>query len=168
MTTQKLPPPVSTRVVYVDVDPDDPAAVAAANAALNEMFNAQADPQPRLAQLLEETLALLPDRLKRDNYWLPCALIFRAVFPGLIPVYFDFAERLIDIPRFNEKQRGLSHGEAVLVDLAFHLFNDNNPLPNNSLLGLRALDNFHFELAMLAIRLAHHSAFAPWEKKDRL
>jgi hypothetical protein len=178
--TKKLPIPVETRVVYVDVDPDDPEAVAEANAALNEMFNAHDFPprplgrpqggqsegrgEGRLAQLLEETRALLPPRLKNDRYWLPCTLIFHTVFPTHIPTYFNFDIPQIDVPRFNKKIRGyLSHGEGVLADLAFHLYNDSNRLPRNGLTNLRVLDKFHFELAMLAIRLSHDLSTSPSE-----
>jgi len=154
MTHKKPPVPVETYVAYVD--PADPGA-AEVEAAFNEMFCAQSDPAPRLAQLLTETRGLLPDRLKNDHYWLPCTLIFHAVFPGYIPTYFRFSSPAqIDIPRFNKKVRGfLSYGEGILVDLAFHLYNDTNHLPRNGLTNLRALSTFHFELAILAIRLAH-------------
>lgn len=155
MTHKKPPVPVETHVTYVD--PADPGA-AEVEATFNGMFAAQADPGPRLAKLLEETREMLPARLKNDRYWLPCTLIFHAIFPRYIPTYFNFnrppAE--IDIPRFNKKVRGyLSYGEGFLADLAFHLYNDSNRLPRNGLTNLRALDTFHFELAILAIRLAH-------------
>ncbi len=153
MTAKKLPIPVETRVTYID--PNDPEA-ADAEAAFNETFSALADPHPRLAQLLAETRDLLPGRLKNDRYWLPCTLIFHTVFPTHIPTYFNFDIPQIDIPRFNKKVRGfLSYGEGILADLAFHLYNDSNRLPRNGLTNLRALDPFNFELAILAIRLAH-------------
>jgi hypothetical protein len=154
MAHQKPPVPIETRVTYVD--PNDPQA-AEIEAAFDAMFADQADPQPRLAQLLAETRELLPDRLKNDAYWLPAALIFHAVFPKHILTYFRFnSPAQIDIPRFNRKIRGfLSYGEGFLADLAFHLYNDSNRLPRNGLTSLRALDPFHFELAILAIRLAH-------------
>jgi hypothetical protein len=157
--TKKLPTPVQTYVVHVD--PADPTEVEEANAVLNAMFNAQADPRPRLAKLLEETRALLPPHLRDDRYWLPCTLIFHAVLPAFIPGFFNFQQDKIDIPRFNGEIDGLSHGEDVLVGLAFHLYKDSNPLPADGLTNLRVLDKFHFELAMLAIRLSHDFSTSP-------
>lgn len=160
-------PPVPTRVIHVGAG--DPDSLAALNATLAGLFDRQ-DPLPRLAQLLAEARAILPDRLKNDRYWLPCALIFYSV-PALreaIPGFFDFRRNEIDVDDYNAMiLDSLSASQQVLVRLAFHLYNDRHPLPSGSLISLRLLDPFHFELAILAIRLAHGATpFAPWETPE--
>ena len=55
---------------------------------------------------------------------------------GHIDAYFDF------------------QAESIDVALAFHLFNDSNPLPPDGLAGLRGLDHRNLQLALPSLRLA--------------
>ena len=95
---------------------------------------------------------------KRDRHWAGLLCIFVAV-PSLrkaIDYYIDFGRAEIDAPGLRKLIRGsLSHGESVMLQLALHLFNDANPLPPGGLTNLRHLDNANFEMALLAIRIAH-------------
>ena len=108
------------------------------------------DPQEALIR----AKTLLPGYLQDDQYYLSLALIFANVsgMREIWPRYFKPGD--VDIPGLKKNVlRFLSSGELFMVKLALHLFNDSNKLPSDGLLGLRNLDNYHFELAMHALRV---------------
>ncbi|NJN98998.1 MAG: hypothetical protein HC875_35330 [Anaerolineales bacterium] len=116
-------------------------------AAFQTLFNRPAyDPQAALAK----AQALLPDNLKQDYYWLPLALICAnsSLHSLLVSV-----QRRESYGRIVEHLGLLSGGQYVLAMLGLHLFNEKWELPKDGLLGLRLLDDWHFELAMHAIRI---------------
>lgn len=135
-----LPTPVATPNLE-----DDPEVLAAFRA----MFNPPTyQPQAALAKALE----LLPPDLHNDPYWLPFTLLLaNSGQAALFQKYIYLKTRRLD-PRIWEHLGKLSHGDEFLATLGLHLFNDDFACP--SLIGLRLLDNWHFELAMHAIRLS--------------
>lgn len=99
---------------------------------------------------LAKAQSLLPDQQKRDQYWLPLALICsNAGLEWLL----ESLQRRENEARINKKLGLLSSGEYVLALFALHLFNDVHQLPDDGLTNLRLLDDWHFELAMHAIRI---------------
>lgn len=101
---------------------------------------------------LKKAQALLPHHLQRDPYWLPLILICAnaALEPILNRINFT-TERLTN--GVEDSLCYLSHGQYFLATLALHLFNDSFKLPNDGLTNLQILDDWHFELAMHAIRI---------------
>jgi hypothetical protein len=107
-----------------------------------------------LVDLLIAAEELLPPKLRRDRHWLALQLILEGV-PVLkqrLRPYLDYDKHEIDITRFHVEVTGLSSGEATLIALAFHLYNDHWPLPNG-LTPLANLGGRHLELALFAIKL---------------
>lgn len=121
-------------------------------AAFQALFNR---PPYNPAEALAKALALLPDHHKQSWHWLPLALIcanssINLLLDLILDQYRD--DTIIDW------MNSLSSGEMILAHLALHLYNDNWELPGHGLTNLRLLDDWHFELAMHAIRIHSRGA----------
>lgn len=103
------------------------------------------------AAALEKARAIFPPGFNPDTHWLAFALIL--VNGGLewMLGYMDWRQRIFDYERI--KLGALSGGEFTLTTLALHLLNNFHKLPDDGLINLRRLDDWHFELAMHAIRI---------------
>lgn len=125
---------------------------------LNEKFRAMfAPPAYDEETALANALALLPQELHQDQYYVPLALIYANV-PVLKAAWSQYCfkpgNRPVDFEAMKKGVFGLlSNGELFLAQLGLHLFNDYHKLPKDGLLGLRNLDSEWFELAMHAIRI---------------
>ncbi len=92
----------------------------------------------------------VPDRLKHNPYWSSMLMIFaRPILrPYFTPDYFDFDKEEVEVSALREVSGILSSGQRIMLLLALHLFNSNNPLPEDGLHGLGSLDD---KLATLAV-----------------
>ena len=109
------------------------------------------DPQAALI----EAMAQFPVKLfQPDWHWLPLVLIC-ANCSGLAWIlgYIDWRASQLKTEAVLQGLGALSSGQYTLATLALHLFNPHHKLPDDGLLDLRLLDDWHFELAMHAIRL---------------
>lgn len=105
------------------------------------------------AAALVAAQAQLPPDLQTDPYWLSLLLICTAGKLDWILRYVNLTTQKIQFDRI-ERQLGLLSGsEWFLATLALHLFNDDFKLPTGGLTNLRLLDDWHFELALHAIRI---------------
>ena len=107
------------------------------------------DPQAALGK----AQAVFPAGFQRDSHWLPLALICANGGLEWIMSYVDWKARHLDWKKVRDHLGALSGGEYVLATFALHLFNDWHQLPPDGLTNLRLLDDWHFELAMHAIRI---------------
>lgn len=122
----------------------------AALAAFESMFA----PRPYdLVEALAKAQALLPDNLKTDRYWLPLMLIVTGGKLEWVLSHINITAEKINPTAIQERFDLLSNSEWFLLVLALHLFNEIHPLPQDGLLNLRLLDDYHLELAMHAIRI---------------
>lgn len=105
------------------------------------------------AAALAKAQAVFPEGFNPDSHWLAFALIL--VNGGLewMLRYMDWKQRIIDVEKIESYYGILSGGEEVLTVLALHLLNSHNKLWSDGLVNLRRLGDWHFELAMHAIRL---------------
>lgn len=110
--------------------------------------------QYEMDQAVARARKVLPAKLQQDAYWLPLVLIFLNV-PALrgLMACLDFQREVIDYAGLDRRARGLSSGEAFMLELALHIFLPHNKLPSNGLLNMNLLDPRNFELALAAIRL---------------
>lgn len=123
---------------------------AAALAAYEALFAPRPyDPASALAR----AQALLPDSLAGDNHWLSFLLLITGGELEWVLRHVNFTAERIQVDRIKSSLVDLSGGKEVLLSLALHLFNEIHPLPPGGLLNLRRLDDYHFELAMHAIRI---------------
>lgn len=105
------------------------------------------------AAALAAAQAQLPPNLQTDPYWLPLMLICTAGrLDGLLQSVNLTIQR-IQFERIERQLSRLSGGQWFLATLALHLFNDDFKLPTGGLTNLRLLDDWHFELALHAIRI---------------
>lgn len=105
------------------------------------------------ATALAKAQAVFPAGFNPDVHWLCLALILvNGGLEWMFRRYMDWEQRLIDIEKIQALYDALSAGEYVLTVLALHLLNDHNKLWDDGLINLRRLDDWHFELAMHAIR----------------
>jgi hypothetical protein len=104
------------------------------------------------AAALAHAQALLPEKLQRDPHWLPLILICANSNLDWLLQNINFT-RLELTGQVMGRLDNLSSGEYVLSTLALHLFNDHYKLPTGGLTNLRLLDDWHFELALHAIRI---------------
>lgn len=99
----------------------------------------------------------LPRDCRQDRGWLAFLLIMSHVpaLEALLTEHVNFSQAEVSLNAL-QKINHLSSAQAFLLALALHLFNAQNPLPADGLLGLRLLDGNNFTLALHAIRLAHY------------
>lgn len=105
------------------------------------------------AVALARAQALLPDSLTGDNHWLSFLLIITGGELEWVLRHVNFTAERIQVERIKSGLVDLSGGKEVLLSLALHLFNEIHPLLPGGLINLRRLDDYHFELAMHAVRI---------------
>lgn len=113
------------------------------------------------AAALAAAQAQLPPDLQTDPYWLSLLLICTAGKLDWMLRYVNLTTQKIQFDRIERQLGLLSGGEWFLAILALHLFNDNFKLPADGLTNLRLLDDYHFEIALHAIRLHSRGLAAP-------
>lgn len=121
----------------------------AGRAAFKSLFNR---PPYDPTAALTHAQALLPEKLQCDQHWLPLVLICANSNLDWLLQAINFT-RLQMSHQVMDQLNKLSSGEYVLATLALHLFNDHYKLPPDGLTNLRLLDDYHFELALHALRL---------------
>lgn len=118
-------------------------------AAFQALFNR---PPYDPAAALAKAQAIFPPGFNPDSHWLAWGLICANGLDWMLP-YLDIRRRQMNVNAIAARYETLSSGEYILAALAMHLLNDVHPLPKDGLLNLRLLDDWHFELAMHAIRV---------------
>ena len=101
-------------------------------------------------------LDIVPQHLLNDRYWRGLLFLFKecaALRPYLTEKYFDFTEGRVRFNDLKECASVWSAGERVLLDLAAHMFNDQQH--DFHLSDLLDLDRQNFDLAQKAIRLRY-------------
>lgn len=97
----------------------------------------------------------IPTYLMSDKYWKPVLYLFKH-HPKLnacfTTKYFDLKGESIYVSKLKYASRPWSQSEKFMLNLALHLFNDNNKLPNG-LSEMSYLDDSNKALAMKAISL---------------
>lgn len=98
----------------------------------------------------------LPRDCRQDRGWLSFLLIMSHVpaLEALLTEHVNFSQAEVNVKALQDTY--LSSAQAFLLALALHLFNAQNQLPADGLLGMRLLDGNNFTLALHAIRLAHY------------
>lgn len=99
----------------------------------------------------------IPLNLTRDMYWKPVLLLFKEhskLQSCFTTKYFDFDNELIHINKLKRAARPWSQSEKFMLNLALHLFNDFNKLPNG-LSDMSCLEDYNKSLVIKAINLRY-------------
>lgn len=97
----------------------------------------------------------VPPHLMKDMYWRPVFHLFRHHYKlatYFTTKYFNFEEETIHINKLKHAARPWSQSEKFMLNLALHLFNECNKLPNG-LGDMSYLDEHNRKLAIEAINL---------------
>lgn len=97
----------------------------------------------------------IPVHLSRNMYWKPVIHLFKnhsKLQDYFTTKYFDLENEVIQIRKLKAVAKPWSQSEKFMLNLAFHLFNDSNKLPNG-LGGMACLDENNTKLAVEAIQL---------------
>lgn len=99
----------------------------------------------------------IPTELMQDRYWRSALHIFTncARLQNLVTKYIDFDECTIDFSGLKRISRPWSQSEKFMLNLALHLFNENNKLANLS--DMDYLDGYNKQIALKAIMLRYMS-----------
>lgn len=98
-----------------------------------------------------------PDHLLQNRHWKPLVFLF-SEHPKLSTLfnskYIDLEREQVRVKALRAAARGWSHAEKFMLNLALHLYNASNRLPNG-LDDMDYLDSANTQLAIKAIRMRY-------------
>lgn len=103
----------------------------------------------------------IPENLKMDRYWRPFLFLFSGhakLSRYFTEKYVNLEKRYVKVQSLQSVSRGWSQSEKFMLNLALHLFNSSNKLPNG-LDDMDHLDGENKQLALKAIRMR----FGNWD-----
>ncbi|MGE6260907.1 hypothetical protein ACQKCU_24025 [Heyndrickxia sporothermodurans] len=98
-------------------------------------------------------MSTIPSHLYQDRYWKPILHLFRnnAKLKSVFTTkYFDLEDEVIKVASLKRTIAPWSQSEKFLVNLALHLYNENNKV---NLSDMDYLDDYNKKLVMEAITL---------------
>lgn len=99
----------------------------------------------------------IPEHLFMNRYWKPLLFLF-SEHPKLsklfTPSYVDLEREQVRVRALRYASREWSASEKFMLNLALHLFNATNKLPNG-LDDMEGLDTFNTRLVLKAIRMRY-------------
>lgn len=99
------------------------------------------------------TKNVVPSHLYKDRYWASMLHLFRnhsKLQRSFNTKYFDFSQEIVKVQSLKRAAAPWSTSEKVMLNLAFHLFNERNRF---NLSDLDSLDSNNKQLALEAIKI---------------